>query len=218
MLPGPTFVKTFLRTYAEMLGLDPHVLVEEYRASYEPRDEIETCSRSGRRRWPAATGAAGRRVGPGTVIAARAGGRRGRAGGDRPGAATTTAARATRPRRTETTRPEHEGEDQQPKPAPPRRVSLRITPATPTYVCVDHGSGTPVVFEDTIDAPQTFRGKRAAREPRQDATCSCRMNGKPVKVDARPGSGRVRLHAARRAASSRSASGRARSACVVSGR
>ena len=34
MLPGPTFVKTFLRTYAEMLGLDPHVLVEEYRAHY----------------------------------------------------------------------------------------------------------------------------------------------------------------------------------------
>ena len=57
MLPGPTFVKTFLRTYAEMLGLDPHVLVEEYRASYEPRDEIET-RRWGRRRWPAATGAA----------------------------------------------------------------------------------------------------------------------------------------------------------------
>ena len=40
MLPGPTFVKTFLRTYAEMLGLDPHVLVEEYRANYESEDEI----------------------------------------------------------------------------------------------------------------------------------------------------------------------------------
>src|SRR5918997_4747189 len=42
MLPGPTFVKTFLRTYAELLGLDPHMLVEAYRASYEPRDELET--------------------------------------------------------------------------------------------------------------------------------------------------------------------------------
>ena len=28
MLPGPTFVKTFLRTYAEVLGLDPHALVD----------------------------------------------------------------------------------------------------------------------------------------------------------------------------------------------
>jgi cytoskeleton protein RodZ len=41
MLPGPTFVKTFLRTYAEMLGLDPHMLVEEYRANYEGEDELE---------------------------------------------------------------------------------------------------------------------------------------------------------------------------------
>src|SRR5919112_6429068 len=41
MLPGPTFVKTFLRTYAEMLGLDPHVLVEEYRAKYERDDDLE---------------------------------------------------------------------------------------------------------------------------------------------------------------------------------
>ena len=42
MLPGPTFVKTFLRTYAELLGLDPHALVEQYRAQHEARDELET--------------------------------------------------------------------------------------------------------------------------------------------------------------------------------
>src|SRR3954454_278153 len=41
MLPGPTFVKSFLRTYAEYLGLDPHILVEEYRVRYDPRDESE---------------------------------------------------------------------------------------------------------------------------------------------------------------------------------
>src|SRR5690349_43636 len=35
LLPGPTFVKTFLRTYAEYLGLDPRGLVEEYRQRYE---------------------------------------------------------------------------------------------------------------------------------------------------------------------------------------
>src|SRR3954471_2798611 len=35
LLPGPTFVKTFLRTYAEFLDLDPRVLVEEYRQRYE---------------------------------------------------------------------------------------------------------------------------------------------------------------------------------------
>src|ERR671937_2706944 len=41
LLPGSTFVRTFLRTYAELLGLDPHRLVEEYRANYEPRDELD---------------------------------------------------------------------------------------------------------------------------------------------------------------------------------
>src|SRR3954447_15635946 len=35
LLPGPTFVKTFLRTYAEYLDLDPRLLVEEYRHRYE---------------------------------------------------------------------------------------------------------------------------------------------------------------------------------------
>ena len=38
-LPGPTFVKTFLRTYAEVVGLDPHLLVDEYRASHQPEEE-----------------------------------------------------------------------------------------------------------------------------------------------------------------------------------
>src|ERR687893_241427 len=44
LLPGSTFVKTFLRTYAEMLGLDPHVLLDEYRARHEPTDEQELAS------------------------------------------------------------------------------------------------------------------------------------------------------------------------------
>ena len=39
-------------------------------------------------------------------------------------------------------------------------MALRIVPATPTYVCVDRGAGTPVVFEGTIDTAQTFHGKR----------------------------------------------------------
>src|SRR5918995_473233 len=35
LLPGPTFVKSFLRTYAEYLVLDARLLVEEYRQRYE---------------------------------------------------------------------------------------------------------------------------------------------------------------------------------------
>ena len=36
MLPGPTFVKSFLRTYADYLGIDGRLLVEEYKLRYEP--------------------------------------------------------------------------------------------------------------------------------------------------------------------------------------
>ena len=39
LLPGPTFVKSFLRTYAQALGLDDKALVEEYRLSHEHPSE-----------------------------------------------------------------------------------------------------------------------------------------------------------------------------------
>ncbi len=35
LLPGPTFVKSFLRTYAQALDLDGKALVEQYRLQYE---------------------------------------------------------------------------------------------------------------------------------------------------------------------------------------
>jgi cytoskeleton protein RodZ len=41
LLPGPTFVKSFLRTYAQALGLDGKSLVEEYRLNQErPSDAM----------------------------------------------------------------------------------------------------------------------------------------------------------------------------------
>src|SRR5438477_8855070 len=35
LLPGATFVRSFLRTYADYLGLDSRLLVEEYRLRHE---------------------------------------------------------------------------------------------------------------------------------------------------------------------------------------
>ncbi|HEY5141933.1 MAG TPA: helix-turn-helix domain-containing protein [Solirubrobacteraceae bacterium] len=40
LLPGPTFVKSFLRTYADYLGLDGRMLVEEFKLRYE-RPELQ---------------------------------------------------------------------------------------------------------------------------------------------------------------------------------
>src|SRR3954465_7312325 len=53
LLPGPTFVKTFLRTYADYLELDSKLLVEEYEQRYErpaAHDMLPfAASRAGRR-------------------------------------------------------------------------------------------------------------------------------------------------------------------------
>ncbi len=50
LLPGPTFVKSFLRTYAQALGLDGKALVEEYRLHHERgSDSFEPISPAPRR-------------------------------------------------------------------------------------------------------------------------------------------------------------------------
>src|SRR2546423_6204642 len=74
MLPGSTYVRSFLRTYAEYLGLDAQLLVEEFRAQHEPRGEGEVhlapparAARPGlERRGPGA----GLALGPGSVAIA----------------------------------------------------------------------------------------------------------------------------------------------------
>jgi cytoskeleton protein RodZ len=181
MLPGPTFVKTFLRTYSEMLGLDPHVLVEEYRAGFEREDEMEAPLGP-----PAVAGRDrrhGPRVGPGSLIllllvgivaALVAIGLASDDSGD--------GDQASAP---ETTRSETEAAPPPPEPARPTRVSLRVTPASPTYICVDRGVGTPVVFENTIDGTETFRGKRL-RVNLGKRDVQLRMNGKSVRVTPGP--------------------------------
>jgi hypothetical protein len=70
---------------------------------------------------------------------------------------------------------------EKPKPPPPTRVVLRIVPVTPTYLCVDHGAGTSVVFEDTIVDGQRFRGKRV-RILLGKRDVQLWMNGKRVQV------------------------------------
>ena len=41
LLPGPTYVKSFLRTYAEALGLDGRLLIEEYKLRHERMSDVE---------------------------------------------------------------------------------------------------------------------------------------------------------------------------------
>jgi cytoskeletal protein RodZ len=66
LLPGPTYVRSFLRTYAEHLGLDPHLIVQEYRDRHETHRDDEVQSFAMRK----GTIDHGRRgPGPGLVVA-----------------------------------------------------------------------------------------------------------------------------------------------------
>jgi cytoskeleton protein RodZ len=72
LLPGPTFVKSFLRTYAEALGLDGKALVEEYRLSHEHPSEaaLEPIVSSPQHARSRAPGAGGGSAGPSRVYMA----------------------------------------------------------------------------------------------------------------------------------------------------
>ena len=137
LLPGPTFVKTFLRTYADYLGLDARNLVEEYRQRYERPSQHELTPLR-----PNLSGRRGRRrrvvIAPWMVLAAGflllvgalylLGTWRGRQ-----------------------------------RKAVPTRLRLRIEATGPVSVCLEAADGRPLIANVTMQAGQRsaqFRGKR----------------------------------------------------------
>jgi cytoskeleton protein RodZ len=195
LLPGPTFVKTFLRTYAEVVGVDPYLLVEEYRLTEERSDgpefqalaTIPTRDRRDRgrggRRQPQRPPRRGGLVAAAVVVTLVGFllllGLLG--GDDEPddGARQRAAATETGPT------PAQRRERQQRKRATPAPsgVNVRIAPAAPTYVCIDSGAGTAVIFEDTLDAPRTFRDPRRLRINLGMRSARVALNGEPVAVE-----------------------------------
>ncbi len=159
LLPGPTFVKTFLRTYAEYLDLDPRLLVEEYRQRYERPTTQDLTPFGPRRRQPPPR----RHWGPGIVIGlgvvmllaalyglSLLGGQ-----DNEPDAPVATPA----PTRTAPAKkPAHK-----PHKHAPTRVTLRLTATAPVYVCLESASGHPVLNGVTLAAGQhsaTFHSRR----------------------------------------------------------
>lgn len=170
MLPGSTFVKTFLRTYAEQLGLDPHLLVEEYRANYEGPDEAElqpltppAVSRSERerRRGPGPPGRLPIVIGAVlavlvflVILGWKSDDNKGGGGSAKVAAGKTETTPQAKPKRAEPKR------KPKPKPVVAASVNLKLVPEGDTYVCVDKGEGTDRLFEGTINTPRSFKGKR----------------------------------------------------------
>jgi cytoskeleton protein RodZ len=163
LLPGNTFVKTFLRTYAEYVGLDPQLLLEEYRASYEPRAEndLQPYAVAARRRprEPRPRRPPSGPPGPGTavivvvvavlVIFAILG----LTGSDDDG----TSADQTKKKAPAQGEKKKEEKRSRPKAT---EVRLRVAPTVLTYLCVDRGEGTEILYQGTTSEPQRFRGRR----------------------------------------------------------
>ncbi|MEA2439503.1 MAG: cytoskeleton protein RodZ [Thermoleophilaceae bacterium] len=186
LLPGTTFVKTFMRTYAEYLGLDAQLLIEEYRVDYEPRGEGDLqpmVSRPSRRQEPRRPRATRGPPGPGTailvvvVVILAIFGILGLTGGNSKndntagkGAGTTSTQPSKKVKRKRAPKPK------------PRSVRLHIVPSAATYLCVDRGLGTTVIYEDTTIDPQTFKGKRLRVNIGNASTVRMSANGKRIPI------------------------------------
>jgi hypothetical protein len=165
MLPGGTYVKSFLRTYAEHLGLDAHLLVEEYRVQHEPRGPEE-----GQALTPPVGRAPDRR--PPRVGLAIIGLASGGDSGKKKASAPARPAGKAKPKK----KRKHAA---RPAPAKPTQLKLKVVPSETTYICVDDGSGNKL-FEGTIAKSQSFHGK-TLRINLGRTSASLYLNGKRVR-------------------------------------
>ena len=188
LLPGPTFVKTFLRTYADYLELDSRLLVEEYKQRFERPAGMELTPlnlRSQRRR---------RRVtpvlGPGLVVVlgilALVGALYvlGRSNpGDDSGETPTRVEASPTPTRESSGNGDGDRQSRRER-RRPRRVSMRIIPTGEVYVCLEDASGRAVIDRETLQAgapTRTFRSRRF-RVTFGTANARMRVNGRAYRV------------------------------------
>jgi cytoskeleton protein RodZ len=177
LLPGPTYVKSFLRTYAEALGLDGKLLIEEYKLRHERLSDVEMQpirppgARDPRRR---------RRTGNGrgwavlaVVVLILGGlyavgqiGNDGSGGSDAatttPTTTTSTTAKKSRSRST-ARRSGASASSSKRKRAQPKLVRLQLVPTGPVYVCLKRAGGGTVVNGLILQAGSrqpTYRSRR----------------------------------------------------------
>jgi len=207
LLPGPTYVKSFLRTYAEALDLDAKLLVDEYKLRHEHLSEVELQPINA-----AAPGRERRRQTPtlppwffvAVIFVALVGalwllGRNPDNTPDQAAAPPPPPPAATQPAPVAT--PEK-------RPARPRATRLRIEATGQVYVCLKAGDRT-LVNGQTLEAGErtpTFRSRRFRLTVGNNAV-RLLINGKPkllpassdpIGVEITPGRGRQPLSAKKR--------------------
>lgn len=193
LLPGDVYVRSFLRTYSDFLGLDSRQLLDDYKRQYErpPDHELRPITprnrdREHRPRRPllppsvvvglvlvaivVALFFVGRKPGSttstptATHAATNHRGHRGRSVTATQHGRTTTTAIRSRSR--------------------PGGVSLRLIPTGPVYVCLVDGRGRVLINGVTYSAGQTIPTKTASKMllTLGNANVQMTVDGKPVRV------------------------------------
>lgn len=155
LLPGPVYIKSFLRTYGEYLGLDTRMLTDEFRHRYErPSDhELRPVSSLARERERRSRTA---RVPPWAPIAAVVVAVVAvlfvvglTSPSNNPAPATHSS---------HTHRPPHHPHKpvHQAAPPKPKRVTLQLVPTGLVYVCLVNGAGRKLINEQNLNVGQTI--------------------------------------------------------------
>ena len=191
LLPGPVYVKSFLRTYGDFLGVDSRLLVDEYKRRYErPADQdLRPITPLGRererkRRRP--------RLGPvaavvlvlAAVVAALfiVGSLSPNSSSSTTTPPTTAASRSTSTATKHTNTTGHHRH--RPAPAKPTTVTLKLVPTSSVYVCVEDGNGKKLIPGVIFAAGQTIPTETANKLmiTLGNPSVQMKVNGKTVIV------------------------------------
>jgi hypothetical protein len=185
LLPGPTYVKSFLRAYANSLGLDGRLLVEEYKLRHERPSDLElqpisprSQSRRQQNRRRSGGGGRGWVVGGVVVILLGALYLIGSSGGEDGDDLTPP------PTATQQADGEPEPERERKRPKPPQRAKLTLRATGLVYVCLRAGDRI-LIAAETLEEGELrgpYRAKRFAMTL-GNSNLSMRVNGKPLTVE-----------------------------------
>ena len=191
VLPGPVYVKSFLRTYADYLGLDSRALVDEFKSQYErpsdhdlrpmsplPRDrERDREHRVRRHRMPSWAPVA--LVLVAVVAALYFVGTRSQKSGTTP-----TSAHASRHLKHQAQHRRTVTASAKPTTVRPTTVKLELVPTAEVYVCLVNGNGTKLIPGQIFSPGQTIPTETATKLllTLGNASVQMKVNGAPVKV------------------------------------